>query len=108
MPIQCAEGQTPTPAKLAASHAAADELRHQLLNFRSRAATGTTNFFHNHRATYNSLLSPKTAGSSEIRSPNHKYASAMRWSMPEPLPTVPAGLALNFPHTSLSIQVLKG
>jgi hypothetical protein len=44
MPIQCAEGQTPTPAKLAASHAAADE---------------------------------------------------------------PAGLALNFPHTSLFIQVLK-
>jgi hypothetical protein len=45
MPIQCAEGQTPTPAKLAASHAAADELRHQLLNFRSRTAAGTTNFF---------------------------------------------------------------
>jgi hypothetical protein len=31
----------------------------------------------------------------------------MRWSMPEPLPTVPAGLALNFPHTSLFNQVLK-
>jgi hypothetical protein len=30
MPIQCAEGQTSTPAKLAASHAAADELCHQL------------------------------------------------------------------------------
>ena len=30
----------------------------------------------------------------------------MRWSMPEPLPTVPAGLALNFPHTSLFIQVV--
>jgi hypothetical protein len=45
MPIQCVEGQTPTPAKLAASHAAADELRHQLFDFRSRAATGTTNFF---------------------------------------------------------------
>jgi hypothetical protein len=44
MPIQCAEGQTPTPAKIAASHAAADELRHQLLNFSLRTATGTSNF----------------------------------------------------------------
>jgi hypothetical protein len=104
MPIQCAEGQTPTPAKLAASHTAADELRHRLLNFRSRTATGTTTFFYNHRAAYNSWLSPKTAGSFEIRSPNHKCASAMRWSMTEPLPTVPAGLALNLPHTSLFIQ----
>jgi hypothetical protein len=31
----------------------------------------------------------------------------MLWSMPEPLPTVPAGLALNLPHTSLFIQMLK-
>jgi hypothetical protein len=33
MTTQRAEAQTPTPAKLAAWQAAADKLRHQLLNF---------------------------------------------------------------------------
>jgi hypothetical protein len=40
MTIQRAESQTPTPAKLAASHAAAQKLRHQLLNFRPRTSLG--------------------------------------------------------------------
>ena len=37
-----------------------------------------------------------------MRNPNHKCASAICWSMPEPLPTVPAGLALTFPHTGVA------
>jgi len=40
MTIQRAEAQTPPPAKLAASHAAARKLRHQLLNLCSRTSLG--------------------------------------------------------------------
>jgi hypothetical protein len=40
MTIQRADARAPTPAKLAASHAAANELRHQLLNLRSHTSLG--------------------------------------------------------------------
>ena len=52
MAIQCAEAQTPTAAKLGASHAAAHKLRYQLPNFRAGAAAARRRFlFFIHPAT---------------------------------------------------------
>jgi len=85
-----------------------DELCHQLLNFRSEygARAPPTSFLQS-SSYFNSLLSPKKRRDRlKSAAPTTSVRQQCAAQLPEPLPTVPAGVALTFPHTSLSIQVL--